>query len=73
MGCAGSRFDEMPVTGHPKGLALLPGSKERFLRPEHTVLRLHEKLWSWSGDDFSVQVRLFELKQRYASSKWHPY
>ena len=67
MGCAGSRFDEMPVTGHSSGLAVLPGSVERFLRPEHTVLKLHEKLWSWSGDDFSVQVRLPEFLLVYIS------
>jgi len=55
MGCAGSRFDEMPVTGHSSGLAVLPGSVERFLRPEHTVLKLREKFWSFSGDDSSVK------------------
>ena len=26
MGCAGSRFDEMPVTGSPGGLQVLPAS-----------------------------------------------
>ena len=30
MGCTGSRFDEMPVTGHPHGIKVLPGS-ERLL------------------------------------------
>ena len=27
MGCAESRFDEMPVTGSPGGLKVLPGSE----------------------------------------------
>ena len=27
MGCTGSRFDEMPVTGHPHGIKVLPGSE----------------------------------------------
>ena len=60
MGCAGSQFEEVPVTGHPSGLAVLPWSQQRTLSPEHTVLKLREKLWSWSGDDTSIKVCFFE-------------
>merc|ERR1712025_1006316 len=54
MGCAGSKFDELPVLGHPSGLRILP-SYESYLRENHTVLKLREKIFSWSGDDCSVK------------------
>ena len=57
MGCAGSRFDEMPVTGHESGLAIIPTSDNRYVRSEITVLKLREKFFSFSGDDCSVKVR----------------
>ena len=58
MGCAGSRFDELPVTGHTTGLAVIPTSTGAFyLRPQSTVLRLREKILSFSGDDCSVKVQ----------------
>ena len=57
MGCAGSRFDMVPVTGHPSGLAVIPASNG-FLRSEPTILKLREKILSWSGDDCSVKVMI---------------
>jgi len=54
MGCAGSRFDEMPVTGSPGGLKVLPGS-EKFIFQEPTILKLREKFFCFSGDDCSVK------------------
>ena len=56
MGCAGSRFDNIPVTGHPSGLAVIPATNNGFLRSEPTILKLREKILSWSGDDCSVKV-----------------
>ena len=56
MGCVGSRFDMVPVTGHPSGLAVIPAGNIGFLRSEPTVLKLREKILSWSGDDCSVKV-----------------
>ena len=53
MGCAGSRFDMMPVTGHPSGIAVI---SQNFVRPVPTILKLPEKILSWTGDDFSVKV-----------------
>jgi len=55
MGCAGSRFDEMPVTGHNAGLLVLPTGDHRYLRQEKTVLKLREKFFSFSGDDCSIK------------------
>jgi len=55
MGCAGSRFDMVPVTGHPSGLAVIPAGNNGFLRSEPTILKLREKILSWSGDDCSVK------------------
>ena len=56
MGCAGSRFDELPVTGHRTGIALIPVNGAYCMRPETTVLKLREKLFSFSGDDCSIKV-----------------
>ena len=56
MGCAGSRFDHIPVTGHPSGLVVIPATNNGFLRSEPTILKLREKILSWSGDDCSVKV-----------------
>ena len=56
MGCAGSRFDELPVTGHASGLVVISGSSSRYLKQETTVLKLREKMFSFSGDDCSVKV-----------------
>merc|ERR1712061_245027 len=50
----GSKYEEIPVTGHPSGLAVVPGG-QRFLAQQPTVLKLREKIFSWSGDDFSVK------------------
>lgn len=54
MGCTGSRFDEMPVTGHPHGIKVLPGS-ERYMMRDLTVLKLREKFFSFSGDDCTIK------------------
>ena len=65
MGCAGSRFDELPVTGHKKKLAVIPINGEvcdTYLSPETTVLKLREKLLSFSGDDCSIKVKIYERK-----------
>lgn len=56
MGSAGSRFDELPVTGHATGLVVVPAHNNRYLRTEATVLKLREKYLSFSGDDCSVKV-----------------
>ena len=42
------------VAGHPSGLRILP-SCESYLKEDHTVLKLREKIFSWSGDDCSVK------------------
>ena len=62
MGCAGSRFDELPVTGHRTGIALIPVNGAYCMRPETTVLKLREKLLSFSGDDCSIKVKIYEQK-----------
>ena len=56
MGCAGSRFDQVPVTGHPTGLVVLPESRDKYLSSQPTVLKLREKFFSFSGDDCSIKV-----------------
>ena len=56
MGCAGSRFDQIPVTGHPTGLVVLPESRDKYLSSQPTVLKLREKFFSFSGDDCSIKV-----------------
>ena len=65
MGCAGSRFHELPVTGHKKKLTVIPINGvvcDTYLRPETTVLKLREKLLSFSGDDCSIKVKIYEQK-----------
>ena len=56
MGCAGSKFDELPVTGHATGLVGLPASRDKYLSSQPTVLKLREKFFSFSGDDCSIKV-----------------
>ena len=42
--CKAPEFEEVPVTGHPSGLSVIPVSINRyFLRSESTVLKLREK------------------------------
>ena len=63
MGCAGSRFDELPVTGHSTGFGrfgVLYVNGQHCTRPEKTVLKLREKLLSFSGDDCSIKVNMSE-------------
>jgi len=56
MGCAGSRFDEVPVTGYQGqgNLSILPVG-DRYISQDNTVLKLKEKFWSFSGDDADIK------------------
>ena len=57
MGCTGSIYDQIPVTGHATGFRVIPTSDDRYLRPQTTVLSIREKAWkSLHGDDFSIKV-----------------
>ena len=38
-------------------MAVIPVNGTYYLRPETTVLKLHEKLFSFSGDDCSIKVK----------------
>ena len=74
MGCVGSRFDELPVTGFQTRMGIIPvdgthsvraepGRIAYCLRPETTVLKLREKLFSFSGDDCSIEVKIYECNK----------
>jgi len=55
MGCVGSQYDDMPVTGAPgEGLVVLPGG-QKYVLGEQTVLKLKENFWSFSGDDATIK------------------
>ena len=57
------KFEEVPVTGHPSGLSVIPVFNYRYsLRSESTVLKLREKSFSWSGDDCTVKVLISVLR-----------
>ena len=57
------KFEEVPVTGHPSGLSVIPVFNYRYsLRSESTVLKLREKSFSWSGDDCTVKVLILVFK-----------
>ena len=61
--CKAPEFEEVPVTGHPSGLSVIPVSiNGYFLKSESTVLKLREKNFSWSGDDCTVKVLISEFK-----------
>ena len=61
--CKTPKFEEVPVTGHPSGLSVIPVFNYRyFLRSESTVLKLHENFFSWSGDDCTVKVLISVLR-----------
>ena len=61
--CKPPKFEEVPVTGHPLGLSVIPVFNYRyFLRSESTVLKLREKYFSWSGDDCTVKVLILVLR-----------
>ena len=64
MGCAGSRFDSLPVVGHSSGFGVLQVNGEHCMRPEKTVLKLREKLLSFSGDDCSIKVSISETQNQ---------
>ena len=68
MGCAGSRFDSLPVVGHSSGFGVLQVNGEHCMRPEKTVLKLREKLLSFSGDDCSVKVNISETQNQNSMS-----
>jgi len=54
--CTPPKFEEVPVSGHPSGLSVIPVSiNGYFLKSESTVLKLREKNFSWSGDDCTVK------------------
>merc|ERR1711872_573027 len=55
MGCVGSAYDHVPVTGHQGGaLEVLPNNK-RYVSQDQTVLKLKEKFFSFSGDDCVIK------------------
>jgi len=54
MGCAQSQFQDMPVSGARERLVVVPGG-ERFVSDQLIALKLKEKMFSWSGDDFKVK------------------
>ena len=61
--CKAPEFEEVPVTGHPSGLSVIPVFNYRYsLRSESTVLKLREKSFSWSGDDCTVKVLISVLR-----------
>ena len=61
--CKAPEFEEVPVTGHPSGLSVIPVSINRyFLKSESTVLKLRNKNFSWSGDDCTVKVLISVLR-----------
>ena len=62
MGNTGSRFDELPVTGHRTGIAVIPvNGKFETMRPEKTFLKLHEKSYAFSAEDECIiKVRISE-------------
>ena len=56
MGCTGSIYDGIPVTGHKTGFSVIPVPDRRYIKPETTVMKLHEHFRSFHGDDFSIKV-----------------
>ena len=59
--CKAPEFEDVPVTGHPSGLSVIPVSiNGNFLKSESTVLKLSKKT-SWSGDDCTVKVLISVL------------
>ena len=61
--CKAPEFEDVPVTGHPSGLSVIPVSiNGYFLKSESTVLKLREKNFSWSGDDCTVKVLISVFK-----------
>ena len=61
--CTPPKFEEVPVSGHPSGLSVIPVSiNGYFLKSESTVLKLREKNFSWSGDDCTVKVLISVFK-----------
>ena len=61
--CKPPKFEQVPVTGHPMGLSVIPVFNYRyFLRSEPTILKLREKYFSWSGDDCTVKVLILVLR-----------
>jgi len=52
MGCITSQYADAPVTGFSAPFEVL-GS--RFVSQAPITLRMREKMWSWSGDDFSIK------------------
>ena len=59
MGNTGSRFDELPVTGHRTGIAVIPvNGKFETMRPEKTFFKVHGKSYVSSEDVCIIKVRI---------------
>ena len=56
MGCYESRFGELPITAHESELVVIPESSSRYIKQETVILKLQEKMFSWSGDDYVIKV-----------------
>eukprot|EP00092_Neocalanus_flemingeri_P011984 GFUD01012921.1.p1 GENE.GFUD01012921.1~~GFUD01012921.1.p1 ORF type:complete len:239 (+),score=46.11 GFUD01012921.1:60-719(+) len=55
MGCVGSAYDDVPVTGYQGGaLEVLPNNQQ-YVQQEPTILKLKEKFFSFSGDDCVIK------------------
>jgi len=55
MGCVGSAYDNVPVTGHQGGALEVIGNNGKYVSNEQTVLKLKEKFFSFSGDDCVIK------------------
>ena len=55
MGCMGSSYEHVPVTGHQGGpLEVIPNNQQ-YVKQEETILKLKEKCFSFSGDDCVIK------------------
>ena len=63
MGCTGSRFDEMPITGHPHGLKVLPGS-ERFNNQHFSPKWNNSQVHDEGPDGAEVEGEVLQLQWR---------
>merc|ERR1711915_718365 len=55
MGCVGSAYENVPVTGHQGGALEVIPANSRYIKQEPMVLKLKEKYFCWSGDDATVK------------------
>ena len=55
MGCTGSAYEHVPVSGHQGGpLEVIPNNQQ-YVKQEETILKLKEKFFSFSGDDCVIK------------------